>query len=165
MTPIVGLVIAIIAGFVATRPRSAFGIVVPLMLGATAAQSWYLGTGRGKNPPSTTTEDPSYWLVQVLIVAAICGVAAGVCWVRFRFGGAERRAIEVGQRVVLLGVGAVAAFAGTLGLMFVTDRPVHSGMGTGQVPVGGLIAAPLGLVVLVAFGIAWLRQARQSANA
>ncbi len=58
MSPIIGLFIAIIAGFVATHPRDVPGIVVPPMLGATAAQSWYLGTGRGHNPASTTTNSP-----------------------------------------------------------------------------------------------------------
>ncbi len=81
MSPIIGLLIAIVAGFLAPRPRTAAAIVVPPMLGATAAQSWYLGTGRGHNPASTTTDSPGYWIVQVLIIIAICGVAAAICWV------------------------------------------------------------------------------------
>jgi hypothetical protein len=75
MSPIIGLFIAIVAGVLAPRPRAVIGIVIPPMLGATAAQAWYLGTGRGNNPAATTTNSPAYWIVQALIIIAICGVA------------------------------------------------------------------------------------------
>lgn len=86
MSPLIGLFIAIVAGLVAPKRRAVVGIVIPPMLGATAAQSWYLGTGRGNNPAATTTNSPAYWIVQALIITAICGVAAAVCWLRMRRG-------------------------------------------------------------------------------
>jgi hypothetical protein len=160
MSPIIGLFIAIIAGLVATQPRAVIGIVVPPMLGATAAQSWYLGTGRGHNPASTTTNSPAYWVVQVLIIVAICGVAAAVCWFRARRGARQRILPSGPQRVALLVGTTIAAFTATLGFAFLTDRPKHPGSGNGNIPVGGAIAVVIGVAVLVFLAVAWLRRSR-----
>ena len=78
MTPIIGLLIAVVAGFVASSRRGVLIGVIPPMLAVTAAQSWYLGTGRGHNSPATTTDSPAYWIVQLIILALICGVAMGI---------------------------------------------------------------------------------------
>jgi hypothetical protein len=160
MSPIIGLFIAIIAGLVATQPRAVVGIVVPPMLGATAAQSWYLGTGRGHNPASTTTNSPAYWVVQVLIITAICGVAAGVCWIRLRRGARARIMLSGAQRAVLLAGATIAAFTATLGFAFLTDRPKHPGSGNGNIPIGGAIAVVVGVAVLVFLAVAWFRRSR-----
>ena len=84
MTPIIGLLIAVVTGFVAASRRGVLVGVIPPMLAVTAAQSWYLGTGRGQNPPATTTDSPAYWVVQLIILALICGVAVGIYAVRAR---------------------------------------------------------------------------------
>jgi hypothetical protein len=160
MSPIIGLFIAIIAGLVATQPRAVVAIVVPPMVGATAAQSWYLGTGRGHNPASTTTNSPAYWVVQVLIITAVCGVAAGVCWIRLRRGGRGRILPAGPQRAVLLIASTIAAFTATLGFAFLTDRPKHPGSGNGNIPVGGAIAVVVGFAVLVFLAVAWWRRSR-----
>jgi hypothetical protein len=160
MSPIIGLFIAIVAGVLAPRPRAVIGIVIPPMLGATAAQAWYLGTGRGNNPAATTTNSPAYWIVQALIIIAICGVAAAVCWVGVRRGG-RRRALPSGpQRATLLVGATVAAFTATLGLMFLTDRPKHPGTGNGNIPIGGAVAVVVGVVVLAFLAVAWVRRSR-----
>src|SRR5579859_2792568 len=78
MTPIIGLLVAVVAGFAASSRREVLiGVIAP-MLAATAAQSWYLGSGRGHNSPATTTDDPSYWVVQLIIVALVGAVAMGI---------------------------------------------------------------------------------------
>jgi hypothetical protein len=161
MSPIIGLLIAIVAGLLAPRPRTAAAIVVPPMLGATAAQSWYLGTGRGHNPASTTTKSPGYWVVQVLIVVAICGVAAAICWARTRRSTVERVLPAGAVGVVLLAVAAVAACATTLGYAFVTDRPKHPGTGNGSPPISGTIAIFVGLAVLIFLAVVWFRNSRR----
>jgi hypothetical protein len=163
MSPIIGLFIAVVAGLLAPRPRSVIAIVVPPMLGATAAQSWYLGTGRGHNPASTTTDSAAYWVVQILIVTAICGVAAAICWVRMRRSDATRVLLSGAQFYTWISVAAVAAFAATLGFAFLTDRPKHPGTGNGNIPIGGAIAVVVGLVVLVGLAIGWFRQQRHAA--
>jgi hypothetical protein len=162
MSPIIGLFIAAIAGLLAPRPRSVIAIVVPPMLGATAAQSWYLGTGRGHNPANTTAGSPAYWVVQALIIIAICGVAAAICWLRTRRSAVVRVLPSDPQLFGWLAVATVAAFAATLGFAFLTDRPKHPGTGNGNIPVGGAIAVVLGLVVLVFLAVGWFRQSRRT---
>jgi hypothetical protein len=162
MSPIIGLFIAIIAGLIAPKPGAVIGIVVPPMLGATAAQSWYLATGRGHNPASTTTGSPSYWVVQVLIITAICGVAAAVCWFGTRHG-AERRALPSGLQLTAWLIGAtVAAFTATLGFAFLTDRPTHPGTGQGNIPIGGAVAVVVGIGVLLFLAVASIRRSRRA---
>jgi hypothetical protein len=161
MSPVVGLLIAVIAGWLASRPRAVVALVVPPMLGATAAQSWFLGTGRGDNPPSTTTKSPGYWLVQALIIVAICGVAAAVCWMWQRWSTVERVEMSGWPRVAFLAAETVAAFAVTLGAMFIIERPSHPGSGSGQIPITGAIAVVVGLVVIAAVVVNWLHRSRQ----
>ena len=161
MSPIIGILIAIFAGLLAPRPRYAAAIVVLPMLGATAAQSWYLGTGRGNNPPSTTTDSPAYWVAQVLIIAAVCGVAAAICWVRMRRSPVVRVLPAGAKGVVLLAIASVAAFAPTLGYAFVTDRPKHPGTGNGNLPIAGAARSSIGLAVLVFLAVVWFRNSRR----
>jgi hypothetical protein len=165
MSPIIGLFIAVIAGLLAPRPRSVIAIVVPPMVGATAAQSWYLGTGRGHNPASTTTGSPAYWVVQVLIIAAVCGIAAAICWARTRRSTMNGTLPAGAPLVAWLTVATIATFAVTLGFAFLTDRPKHPGSGTGNIPIGGAVAVVIGLVTLVALAVAWFRQSRRTALA
>ena len=67
----------------------------------------------------------------------------------------------------MLAAGTVAAFAGTLGLMFATDRPVHPGAGNGNLPVTGVIGIVTSLLAIAVFAVLWLRNrpARSSADA
>ena len=161
MSPIIGLFAAIIAGWLAPRPRLAAAFVLPSILGATAAQSWYLGTGRGHNPASTTTNSPAYWVVQLLIIVAVCGVAAAVCWLRTRRSSTEKVTPSGSPLAIVLSGTAIAAFALTLGLMFATDRPAHPGSGNGNIPAAGAAAVVVGLIVLALLGINWLRRSRR----
>jgi NO-binding membrane sensor protein with MHYT domain len=157
---IIGLLVAVVVGFVAaSRPGVLIGVIPP-MLAATAAQSWYLGTGRGHNPSATTTDSPAYWVVQLIIVALICGVAMGVYAIR------ARRASRRGGTLVqarrgpggsMLAAATVAAFAGTLGLMFATDRPSHPGSGNGNLPVTGVVGIVVAILAIAVFGVLWLR--------
>jgi hypothetical protein len=162
MSPIIGLFVALIAAWLATGPRAAAAMVVPPMLGATAAQSWYLGTGRGHNSAAQTTNSPAYWVVQVIIIVAVCGVAAGACWLRMRRTSVVRTAPSRPVQVTWLIGATLAGLGATLGLMFVTDRPRHPQSGNGNPPIAGLIAIVVGLVVLVVLAVGWWRQSRQS---
>ena len=129
--------------------------VIPPMLAITAAQSWYLGTGRGHNPPATTTDSPAYWVVQLVILALMCGVAIGILAIRARRGGGPSQQRD--QLGPMLTAGTVAALAGTLAVMFATDRPSHPGTGSGNLPATGVIGIVVALVALVVFSLLWLR--------
>jgi hypothetical protein len=174
MTPIIGLLVAVLAGFLAPSRRGVLAGVIPPMLAVTAAQSWYLGTGRGHNSPATTTDSPAYWIVQLIIVALICGVALGIYWLRARLAarrGESSESLAVAARrrplVPMLAAGTIAGFAGTLGLMFGTDRPGHPAAGNGNLPVTGVIGIVVALLAIAVFAVLWLRNrpARGGADA
>jgi hypothetical protein len=160
MTPIIGLLVAVVTGFVASSRRGVLIGVIPPMLAVTAAQSWYLGSGRGHNPPATTTDSPAYWVVQLVILALICGVAMGIYAVR-----ARRVSRRVGSLVPvrrgpggsMLAAATVAGFTATLALMFATDRPSHPGSGNGSLPVTGIVGITVAILAIAAFGVLWLR--------
>lgn len=160
MTPIIGLLIAVVAGFVASSRRGVLIGVIPPMLAVTAAQSWYLGSGRGHNSPATTTDSPAYWIVQLVILALICGVAMGIYTIRARR--ASRRGgslVPVGRRTGgwMLATATVAGFAATLALMFATDRPSQPGTGNGNLPVTGVVGIVVAILAIAVFGVLWLR--------
>jgi drug/metabolite transporter (DMT)-like permease len=160
MTPIIGLLVAVVTGFVASNRRGVLIGVIPPMLAVTAAQSWYLGTGRGHNPPATTTDSPAYWIVQLVILALICAVALGIYTIRARR--ASRRGgslvpVRRGPGGSMLAAATVAGFAATLALMFATDRPSHPGSGNGNLPVTGVVGIVVAILAIAVFGVLWLR--------
>jgi hypothetical protein len=160
MTPIIGLLIAVVAGFVASSRREVLTGVIPPMLAVTAAQSWYLGSGRGHNPPATTTDSPAYWIVQLVILALVSGVALGIYAIRARrvsSRGGRLAQVRRGPGGWMLGTATVAAFAATLALMFATDRPSHPGTGNGNLPVTGVIGIVIAILAIAVFGALWLR--------
>jgi hypothetical protein len=159
MTPIIGLLVAVVAGFMAASRRGVLIGVIPPMLAATAAQSWFLGTGRGHNPPATTTDSPAYWVVQIIIVALVCGVAMGIYAIRARRvtrRGGNLVAAPRGPGGWMLAVATVASFAATLALQF-ADRPTHPGSGNGNLPATGVVGIVIAIVAMAAFGVLWLR--------
>lgn len=163
MTPIIGLLVAVVAGFAASGRREVLIGVIPPMLAATAAQSWYLGSGRGHNSPATTTDDPAYWIVQLIILALVGAVAMGIYAVR------ARRVSRRGGSLVplrrepggwMVAAATVAGFSGTLALMFATDQPSHPGSGTGNLPVTGVAGIVIATLAVAVFGLLWLRNRR-----
>ena len=160
MTPIIGLLIAVVAGFVASSRRGVLIGVIPPMLAVTAAQSWYLGSGRGHNSPATTTNSPAYWIVQLVILALMCAVAMGIYAVRARRlsrRGGSMVPLRRGPGGSMLAAATVAGFAATLALMFATDRPSHPGTGNGSLPVTGIVGIVIAVLALAVFGVLWLR--------
>jgi peptidoglycan/LPS O-acetylase OafA/YrhL len=160
MTPIIGLLIAVVVGFVASSQRGVLIGVIPPMLAVTAAQSWYLGSGRGHNSSATTTDSPAYWIVQLVILALICGVAMGIYAIRARRVGRRGGSLVPTRRGPggsMLAAATVAGFAGTLALMFATDRPSHPGSGNGNLPATGVVGIVVAILAIAVFGVLWMR--------
>ena len=57
----------------------------------------------------------------------------------------------------MLVAGTVAALAGTLALMFATDRPSHPATGNGNLPVTGVVGIVVALLAIAVFAGLWLR--------
>ena len=106
MTPIAGLILAVIAGFMVQNGRRAAAVVLAPWLVVLAYQSWYIASGRAISPPSTVTQFPSaigYWLVQVIILAPALGIAA-------QLGGSELRRHPVSAVVLARRAWMASAF-------------------------------------------------------
>jgi hypothetical protein len=95
MTPMAGLIIAVITGLVVSRGRRAALVVAIPWLIVLVYQSWYIASGRAISPPSTVTDFPSaigYWLVQAIILAPALGIAA-----QLGAFGSRRRGVDPGD--------------------------------------------------------------------
>jgi len=77
MTPVAGLLIAILVGLLVRGPRQALVAATPPWLAILLEQTWLLGSGRGNNP-SSTISDPGYWVVQGISLALMLGIASGL---------------------------------------------------------------------------------------
>jgi hypothetical protein len=87
MTPLAGLIAAIIAGWFVRDPRRAVVAVIPAFLAVLAIQTTGIALGDGHSPPSTVLSYPGalgYWLVQVIILAPALIIAAELGALRAR---------------------------------------------------------------------------------
>ncbi len=157
MTPVFGIIFAIACGLLAPSRGAAIKAAVVLMATATAIQTWDLGAGLGSNPASTIREG-SYWVVQLIIVAVITALTAGVFEMRARRARSEGRPLRrdgfVGRHGGLsLALGEAALLV--VGLVIVSVMyGVHKthGHGAGSIPAGGVIGLVVGSVAAVALG-------------
>jgi peptidoglycan/LPS O-acetylase OafA/YrhL len=160
MTPIIGLLVAVMVGLAASSRREVLIGVIPPMLAATAAQSWYLGSGRGHDSPATTTDDPAYWIVQLIILALVGGVAMGIYALRarrVRRGSGSLVPVRRGPGSWMVAAATVAGFSGTLALMFATGRPSHPGTGNGNLPVTGVVGIVVAILAVAVFVVLWVK--------
>jgi hypothetical protein len=168
MTPLIGLIIAIVAAQLAPNVRALLISVFALMLAATAVQSWDLGAGLGNNPPSTIDE-AAYWVVQAVIISVMLAVAYGFFVLRARRAKARGRSLArpafSGRRGVistsLIGTGmTVVGVVGCLIASNFSDR----GTSSGNIPWTGVAGISIGLVVLTILGVALVRDRRTVAR-
>lgn len=164
MTPLIGIVIALLAGWLAPSPQTVVIAVLVPLFGATLVQTWDLGADWGSNPPDTIRQ-VSYWVVQAIIFAIMTGLALGIRWLRLRRTIAGSRAVThpafSGRRgtVVLLTSSIVMTamlFAAAYGLSVVSK---HHGQGAGHIPWTGVLGIALGGLVLVGLLMAIIRTA------
>ncbi|MEO8887766.1 MAG: hypothetical protein ABI429_00470 [Jatrophihabitantaceae bacterium] len=92
MTPIVGIIIALLASWLAPNTRAVVVAVLIPLLAATLAQTWDLGADWGSNPPSTIRQ-ASYWIVQLIIASIVTALAIGLRQVRLRRAARDDRSL------------------------------------------------------------------------
>jgi hypothetical protein len=154
MTPLIGIVIAVLAGLLAPSIRGVLYSVIAAMVPATAVQTWDLGAGFGSNPPSTIRQ-LSYWIVQVIIISILSALAYGVYRLRARrvsrLGTTMVRPQFAGQRgakVVACAVSALTAVE-VAGCLIVGHVRTHRGQGAGSIPWTGVLGIGIGIVAVV----------------
>jgi hypothetical protein len=162
MTPLIGILLAVFVALLAPNVRAVVVSMLVLMALATAVQTYDLDADWGSNPPSTVHQ-VSYWIVQVIIISAMLGVALGVFRVR------SRRAARLGESLVR------PAFSGRRGTVALIETAVgttvvyfagalaadklrhHHGGGAGSIPWTGVLGIVIGAVTLVALVVVILR--------
>ncbi len=164
MTPLIGIVIAVLAGWLAPSPRAVVVAVLVPLSGATLVQTWDLGADWGSNPPDTIRQ-VSYWVVQTIIVAIMTGLALGIRWLRLRRaiagGGAVTYPAFSGRRgtwVLLTSSIVMTAMllAAAYGLSTVSK---HHGQGASDIPWTGVLGIALGGIMLVGLLVVVIRTA------
>jgi len=169
MTGVVGILLAVVAGwFVAERRRVVEAVVVPFLV-VLGIQTWGIASGRAVSPPSTVTGFPGligYYLVQVLILAAALGIALQLSALRFRGsrGAGSRPALALGLNLLLSAL-VVSGFR--------LDRPlldpgsVTHHTSSGSPPLLGVVGIVLSVLACAALGCVtlWRRRAARTTGA
>jgi heme/copper-type cytochrome/quinol oxidase subunit 2 len=162
MTPIAGVIIAVLAAWLAPNARAVVISALVLLCAATLAQTWDLGADWGSNPPNTIRQ-ASYWVVQAVIAAIVVALALGMFRLRARRAARSGRSLArptfSGRRgwVILLSCSiamTVALLATEYGIYKATK---HHGRGAGHIPWTGVIGIAAGLAVLLGTAIALIR--------
>jgi hypothetical protein len=170
MTPLIGIVIAVLAALLAPNVRALVFSVVTLMAVATAIQSWDLGSGMGSNPPDTI-QQVSYWVVQVIIISIITGVALATFALRRRRAARRdqslaRPAFSGRRGLAVLGVAVLAVTGVGLVWAYTHEHMVkHHGVGAGNIPATGIVGIVIGLIALVVLGVVLVTGTRSGSRA
>jgi hypothetical protein len=166
MTPLAGFVLAVIAGWITRDGRRAAAIIIIPFLAITALQTYGLADGRGVNPPSTVWPlnggSISYYIVQLLILAAILGVGTLLGIVRAQQAAAGSDGSDLGRRTKIAAVTVSALTAAYCIGAWLDSAPVAHHSSAGSPPAQGLIGMGvliLSLIVLAVMAIAGRRQA------
>jgi hypothetical protein len=151
MTPLAGLICALVAGWlIRDGRRAAAAILVPFLV-VLGLQTYVIAAGYGTSPPSTVTSYPgalSYWVVQLIILIPALFIAAGLGRLR---AGAGRPAVAVSA--------ALALAAGVLDLIWALEAtPVRHHLANGSPPAYGLAGIGGLLIGAVVVGVLLLRQ-------
>jgi hypothetical protein len=161
MTPLAGLVCALVAGWLIRDARQATAAVIVPFLAVLGLQTYVIAAGYGNSPPGTVTSYPgaiSYWVVQLIILVPTLFIAAGLGRLR---AGAGRPAVAVSAALTLA--------AGVLDLIWALEAtPVRHHLANGSPPaygvagIGGLL---IGTLVLAALLLRQRLAARRPAQA
>lgn len=167
MTPLAGFVLAVIAGWITRDARRAAAIIIVPFLAMTALQTYGLADGRGVSPPTTVWPlngvSIPYYVVQLIIMAAVLGVGTLLGTVRARRAAAAGAdGSGLGRRTAVAAVIATVLTAGYMAGAWLDSAPVAHHSSAGAPPPQGLIGIGLlilGVIVLAAMTITARRRA------
>lgn len=154
MTGVVGILLALVAGFLVTDRRRAIAVVVLPFLAVLAVQTWGIASGRAVSPPSTVDRFPdlvAYYVVQLIILGLALAITLEI--------GALRSGAAQGPGRAGLALVINCVLSGLLVAAFRLDRPLldpgstvrHSS--SGHPPVLGIVGIVLSVVVCVVLGL------------
>ena len=166
MTPFAGLIAAVIAAFMLKEPRRTVLAMAGPWLAVLAFQTWGIGSGRGVSPPDTVSQ-ASYWVVQVIILAFVLGVAVQLALLLAPRRPVDRTRAERSRdlvRATALCTVGLAAFVylgfGTFLRSVIDPGSVAHHSSEGNPPIAGIVGL-LGMVLGCAvLGALLLRQRR-----
>jgi hypothetical protein len=166
MTPLAGFVLAVIAGWITRDGRRAAAIIIIPFLAMTALQTYSIADGRGVSPPSTVWPlnggSIPYYVVQLLIIAAVLGVGTLLGTVRAQRAATGSDGSDLGRRTTIAAVTVSVLTAGSCIGAWLDSAPVAHHSSAGSPPALGLIGMGvliLSLIVLAVMTIAGRRQA------
>lgn len=171
MTPLAGFVLAIIAGWITRDARRAAAIIIIPFLAMTALQTYGLADGRGVSPPSTVWPlngvSIPYYVVQLLIMAAVLGVGTLLGTVRAQRAAAGSDASDAGRRTAIAAIITAVLTAAYMVGAWLDSAPVAHHSSAGAPPAQGLIGMGvliLSLIALAAMTIAGRRRAAMASQ-
>jgi hypothetical protein len=166
MTPLAGFVLAVIAGWITRDGRRAAAIIIIPFLAMTALQTYAIADGRGVSPPSAVWPvnggSIPYYVVQLLIMAAVLGVGTLLGTVRAQRAAAGSDGSDLGRRTKIAAVTVSVLTAVSCIGAWLASAPVAHHSSAGSPPAQGLIGMGvliLSLIVLTVMTIAGRRQA------
>ncbi|MHB1535389.1 MAG: hypothetical protein ACYC1D_12430 [Acidimicrobiales bacterium] len=168
MTGVVGILLALVAGWlVFDRRRAAMVMVVPFLV-VLGVQTWHIAAGKAVSPPSTVNKFPDligYCLVQVIILALALGAGNQVRMRRATAAGPTASSSKAPQRtrvavVINTAISAlvVAAFLGE-SAVFDPGSVVHHSTQAGP-PLLASIAIGLSAVIFAIGGFLTIKGRR-----
>jgi hypothetical protein len=158
VTGVVGILLALVAGFLVTDRRRAIVVVVLPFLAVLAVQTWGIASGRAVSPPSTVNRFPdlvAYYVVQLIILGFAVAITLEIGALRSGAGRGD------GQGPGRAGLALVinCAVPGLVFAAFRLDRPLFDPGSTvrhsssGHPPVLGIVGIGLSVVVCVVLGL------------
>jgi hypothetical protein len=165
MTPLAGLIMAIIAGWFVRGPRQAAATVIAPFLAVLGAQTWRIAVGDGSSPPRTVIGLPQaigYWVIQAIFLALALGIGAQLGFLRARRTAQRQAATGSSRRAVIVSVILAVPTAVFVGLYVAGSSPVPHHAASGSPPAQGFLGIILCVVAFAALSVLTV-QARRSA--
>jgi hypothetical protein len=168
MTPLAGLIMAVVAGWFVRGPRLAAVTVVVPFLAVAGAQTWRIAAGDGTSPPGTVVGFPQaigYWVIQAIFLALALGIAAELGFLRARRALPRDAAAGAGRRAVIVSGILAVPTAVFVALYVAGSSPVRHHAAGGSPPAQGFLGVILCLAVVAALSVLTLRARRSAARA